>query len=56
MPRIYDVWHRAWLCQQCGGVFFPAAEAVVGLPTGQLLSTGYLRYLLRDIGGVRHVS
>lgn len=56
MPRIYDVWHRAWLCQRCGGVFFPAAQAAVGLPTGQLLSTVQLRYLLRDAGGVNHVS
>lgn len=56
MPRIYDVWLRAWLCQRCGGVFFPAVEAAVGLPTGRLLSTGYLRHLLRDIGGVQHVS
>lgn len=22
MPRIYDVWHRAWFCQRCGRVFF----------------------------------
>lgn len=56
MPRIYDVWHRAWLCQRCGGVFFPAAEAASGLPTGQLLSTGQLRHLLRDIGRIHHVS
>lgn len=56
MPRIYDVWHRAWLCQRCGGVFFPAQEAAVGLPSGRLLSTEQLRYLLRDVGGVHHVS
>jgi hypothetical protein len=56
MPRIYDVWQRAWFCQRCGGVFFPAREAAVGLPTGRLLSTGELRYLLRPVGGIQHVS
>jgi hypothetical protein len=56
MPRIYDVWQRAWLCQRCGGVFFPLSEAALGLPTGRLLSTGQLRYMLRSIGGIHHIS
>lgn len=56
MPRIYDVWYRAWMCQRCGGVFFPAIEAASGLPTGRLISTGQLRYLLRDVGGIHHIS
>jgi hypothetical protein len=56
MPRIYDVWQRAWLCQRCGGVFFPSREAAVGLPTDRLLSTAQLRYLLCDVGGLHHIS
>ena len=51
MPRALAVWHAAWYCDRCDGVFFASSTAPAGAASGKLMSTVEFQRLVWGAGG-----
>lgn len=54
MPAALDLWHRAWLCHRCGGIFIPPASVSPATPaalTGGLVRVAEFQALVWAQGG-----